>query len=149
MTYRWVAGVCLALVLLDRLFRAPNRARPRYYAEGNAALDKKQYPEAILGYRNAIKIDPRFGEARYKLAQALLASGDLANAAREYVRAAELLPENLDAHLNAARYLLLGREFEQARHARRPRRPDRAEERRRPHPARAARSPASRTCRRR
>jgi tetratricopeptide (TPR) repeat protein len=49
------------------------------------------------------------------LAQALMASGDVPNGAREYVRAAELLPDNVDAHLNAARYLLAGREFDQAR----------------------------------
>ncbi len=43
------------------------------------------------------------------------ASGDPQNAAREYINAAELLPDNLDAQLNAARYLLLGREFDRAK----------------------------------
>src|SRR5436853_7293064 len=79
--------------------------KQKFYADANAAFDNKHYPEAILGYRNAIKIDPRFGDARYKLAQALNATGDIANAAREYVNAADLLPDNVDAHLNAARYL--------------------------------------------
>ena len=105
MTYRWIAGVCLALVVVSGCSSAASR-KAKAYAEGNAALEKKQYPEAILAYRNAIKIDPRYGEARYKLAEAYTASGDPQNAARQYVNAAELLPENLDSIEGIARFVM-------------------------------------------
>ena len=74
MTYRWIAGVCLALVVVSGCSSAASR-KAKAYAEGNAALEKKQYSEAILAYRNAIKIDPRYGEARYKLAEAYTGFG--------------------------------------------------------------------------
>ena len=46
-----------------------------------------------MQYRNALQQDPRFGEARLKLADAYVQAGDPQSAYREYVRAADLLPE--------------------------------------------------------
>ena len=56
--------------------------KKRFFNQAEQALEKKQYKEAILAYRNAIKIDPRFGDARYKLAQ-VYGAGDTVNSARE------------------------------------------------------------------
>ena len=49
--------------------------------------------EAIIEYRNAIQIDPLRGDVRLLLADAYIETRDLGNALREYVRAADLLPE--------------------------------------------------------
>ena len=106
--------VCLIAALAVACSNAEAKKK-RFVEQADQALAKKQFKEAILGYRNAIKIDPRFGEARYKLAQAYVGDGDTVNAAREYVRAAELLPANLEANLKATQYLLAAREFDRAR----------------------------------
>jgi len=52
---------------------------------------------------------------RLKLGDAYVSVGDLRNALREYVRAADLLPDSADAHLKAGRLLLLARQFEDAK----------------------------------
>jgi len=93
----------------------PQKKKQAYLERGNAAFAKQQYAEAALDYRNAIKIDPLFGEARRRLAEAYERSGDLQNAFREYIRAADLLPDNADLQLTAAKYLLAAGLFEDAR----------------------------------
>src|SRR5687767_4973147 len=71
--------------------------------------------EAIIEYRNAIQADPRFGEARLKLADIYLRADEPQNAFREYIRAADLMPDNLVAQLKAGHLHLLGGDFEEAR----------------------------------
>ena len=58
--------------------------------------------------------DPRFGEARFKLAEAYTQEGDWKRAGREYIRAADLLPKDVQAQLKAGRYLLFARQFQDA-----------------------------------
>ena len=50
-----------------------------------------------------------------KLGDAYIATSDLRNALREYVRAADLLPNSVDAHVKAGKMLLLARQFEDAK----------------------------------
>src|SRR4029077_15895147 len=58
--------------------------------------------------------DNRFGEARSKLALAYIQTGDGSRALGEAVRAADLLPENVEAQLQAANLLILGGRFADA-----------------------------------
>jgi tetratricopeptide (TPR) repeat protein len=60
----------------------------------------------VIEYRNAIQIDPRFGEARKGLAKTLAALGDRTRALEEYVRAADLLPDDVDLQIAAGTILL-------------------------------------------
>ena len=78
------------------------------------AADKKD-PEAIVEFRLAEQADPRLGEARLKLADAYLRVGDAKNALGEYVRAADLLPQNVEAQVKAGRILLVARAFDEAK----------------------------------
>ena len=78
-------------------------------------FEQKKYAEAIVEYRNAVRVDPRFGEARQKLADAYGFAGNAQAAFAEQIRAADLLPDNLDAQLKASAYLLLARQFEDAK----------------------------------
>ena len=65
----------------------PERAKQKYFESGNRFFEEKKYTEAILQYRNALQQDAKFGTARYKLAQAYEAQGDVPNAVREFIRA--------------------------------------------------------------
>ena len=65
--------------------------------------------------RNAIQQDPRFGEARYRLAETYARLGDVQNAFEEYIRAGDLLPDQLDVQLKAAAALLLAGRIEEAK----------------------------------
>lgn len=69
--------------------------------------DQSQWPEAVLEYRLAVQTDPKRGDLRRKLADSLMQTRDRANALREYVRAADLLPNDVVTQLQAGDALLL------------------------------------------
>jgi tetratricopeptide (TPR) repeat protein len=71
--------------------------------------------EAVIEFRNAIQQDPRFGRARFQLAEAYAATGNPSGALQEYVRAADLLPTDNVAQTRAAMFLLVARRFEDAK----------------------------------
>src|SRR5436190_6560077 len=83
-------------------------------ASGDAYMAQQKYDAAIIEYRNATQQDNRFGEARYKLAIAYINAGDGPKALGEAVRAADLLPEDVDAQLQAANLLILAGRFADA-----------------------------------
>jgi tetratricopeptide (TPR) repeat protein len=82
---------------------------------GNAFFDDARYQEAIVEFRIALQADAKLGDVRRKLADAYVKVNDPRNALREYVRAADLLPQDADAQRMAARMLLLAGSFEDAR----------------------------------
>jgi putative PEP-CTERM system TPR-repeat lipoprotein len=81
---------------------------------GNQHAAQSKYPEAIIEYRRAVQADPRLGEARLQLAYAYASTGDGVNALREYVRAADLLPDNREAQQRAGAFMLLAGQFADA-----------------------------------
>lgn len=78
-------------------------------------VSQKKYKEAIIEYRKALQQNERLGEARLKLADVYSQIGDTQNAYREYIRAADVLPENIDAQLKAGAMLLMGNRFAEAK----------------------------------
>ena len=72
----------------------PEQVRQQFMDSGDAYVAAGKLPEAIIQYRNAVQQDPQFGAARAKLSEAYLGMGDRVNAAREMVRAADLLPSD-------------------------------------------------------
>lgn len=93
----------------------PEAEKRRFFESGEAYFAEQKYPEAIVEYRNALQHDPRYGDARYRLAEAYARLNDRGNAMREYVRAADLLPERVDSQLKAGGYLLIAGKWEDAR----------------------------------
>lgn len=110
-------SVALALAaLLGACSSDPAVKKQRFLESGNAYAEGGKLREAIVEYRNAVQIDPRFAEARVKLAAAYARIGDGRNALAEYVRAADLLPDRADIQVMAGTYLLAARETEGALH---------------------------------
>jgi putative PEP-CTERM system TPR-repeat lipoprotein len=93
----------------------PNLAKHAHFERGNAYVEGQRYEEAILEFRNAIQQDPLFGEARHRLARAYAAVNDSRNALEQFVRAADLLPHDRTAQLDAVKALLLARQATEAR----------------------------------
>ena len=93
----------------------PEKLKREYLASGDRFFAQKSYLEAIVQYRNAVAQDGAFGEARFKLADAYAESGDLRNALREYVRAADLLPKDVEAQLRAGNGLLAAGQYPEAK----------------------------------
>jgi tetratricopeptide (TPR) repeat protein len=95
--------------------RNPETAKREYVRSGDAFIAKKQLSEAIIQYRRAVQVDPLFGEARFKLGKALNDQGDPASAYAELVRAADLMPSDLDAQIQAGTMSLRAGQFQEAR----------------------------------
>ena len=93
----------------------PEQAKREHFDNANRFMEAGKTQEAILEYRNALQEDPRYGEARLKLAEAYQAVGNFNQARREFIRAADLLPQDTVAQVQASRYLLLAGQFEDAR----------------------------------
>jgi tetratricopeptide (TPR) repeat protein len=93
----------------------PQAAKLKHIARGDgyAAADKRA--EAIIEYRNAVQRDPLAGDARARLADAYARAGDGSRALAEYVRAADLLPDDTVVQLRASNLLLLAGRFADAR----------------------------------
>lgn len=108
-----VPAAC-ALALLVTACSDSEQRLARHLERGRSHMSQGKVAEAVIEYRNAIKADPRSGEARFELAKALEGSGD-PQAAREYLRAAELLPNRPDVQLRAGALLLEWSRFEEAR----------------------------------
>jgi len=82
---------------------------------GDSYFAKSNYYSAIIEYRVAVQLDATSGEARKKLGSAYLRVNDSQHALQEYVRAADLLPDDLDVQLTAGRLLHLAGQFEEAK----------------------------------
>ncbi len=108
-------AVSFAPLLAAACSTDPEVAKQGFLKEGDQFFEQKRYREAIVQYRNAIEVDGRFGEARYKLGEAYLQVGEPAVALAEYVRAADLMPDNTEAQLKATGLLLVTGQFEDAR----------------------------------
>jgi tetratricopeptide (TPR) repeat protein len=120
-TYRQVryprtVALVTAAVLLSGFGCSSDPAvdRQKYLESGNRYFDQGQYESAIIEYRNAIAVDARFGSARKRLGEAYARTGNAPGALEEYVRAADLLPDDVDVQLDAGSLLLAARRFDEA-----------------------------------
>ena len=95
--------------------RNPELAKRQYVASGDQYVAHQKYQEAALEYRNAIQQDSRFAEARLKLAEVSTRLGDTAQATREFVAAADLMPQDVAVQLEACQALLGAGKYEDAK----------------------------------
>jgi Tfp pilus assembly protein PilF len=63
-------------LLFSACARDPQKAKAKYLAEGQKYMKRGQYGDASVEFRNALRLDPRFVDAYYQLAQADLAQRD-------------------------------------------------------------------------
>jgi tetratricopeptide (TPR) repeat protein len=108
-----VIAISLTL-LLGACSRDPQKAKTKYLTEGQKYMKKGQYGDASVEFRNALRIDPRFVDAYYQLAQADLAQRDWPGAYASLGKAIELDPERLDARLDRGRLYLAAWQFDKA-----------------------------------
>jgi tetratricopeptide (TPR) repeat protein len=98
---RLVAVILAVLVGLASCSRDPNVVKKHYLESGNKYFDKGRYKEASIQYRNALKRDPKYGAAHYKLALVNLKSGDIGGAVSSLRRAVELIHDDQPDHWDA------------------------------------------------
>lgn len=91
----WVLAAALAMGMVS-CSRDPEIVKRKYLESGNRYFDKKQYKEASIMYRQALRRDPRYGEAHYRLALTHLRLNRIPEAVRSLRRAVELLPDRIE-----------------------------------------------------
>jgi putative PEP-CTERM system TPR-repeat lipoprotein len=114
---RFVAAIVIPAVVsiaTTGCGRSVEARKQAFLESGNRYFDKAMYKEAAVEYRNAVQLDDRFGEARARLAATYERLNDPAHALSEYVRAADLRPDDNLLQLAAGEYLLVARRFEEA-----------------------------------
>ncbi len=108
------ARLLLVLVAVVAIGCQDDASRLAGHAERGAAyLEEEQWTEAVLEFRNMLKIDPNDAAAHWGLAQALLGQKDLRKAYWELQETTRLDPANTEAHLRYGQFLLFGGETEQ------------------------------------
>src|SRR4029453_12591214 len=112
-----VAVVCLAMSLAgaSACSRDVEKAKREYVARGDRYMQDKNFDAAIIEYRNAVQQDASYGDAYRKLSAAYLSRGEKVDALRNAVAAANLLPDNADAQIEAGGMLLLAGKFVDAK----------------------------------
>ena len=83
--------VFLVIVMLAGCSLDPQKGKVKYLNSGKSYLKAGKYREASIQFRNPIKLDPRFAEAYYQLAQADLSLKEW-NAALASLRYTPLFP---------------------------------------------------------
>jgi tetratricopeptide (TPR) repeat protein len=104
-------ALVFACLVLFSCSRNPQKAKAKYLAQGQNYMKKGQYGDAAIEFRNALRIDPRFVDAYYQLAQANLAQHNWNAGYASLVKAIELDPTRLDARLDRGRLYLAARQF--------------------------------------
>lgn len=102
------AFVCAITVALGSAGCESKEARiKRYIASGDSYEAKRQYAEAIIEYRNALKADPTLADVQLKLGRTYLKAGDAADAVQAMARAADMRPADADLQIEAGSLQLL------------------------------------------
>jgi tetratricopeptide (TPR) repeat protein len=109
-----LSGLFVA-VLLTSSCSDPQTQKLQHVARGDQYVAEKRDDFAVIEYASAVKIDPKFGEARFKLAQAYERMNNLPAAGAEYIRAADALPDDRTAQLKAIQVLLSAARFDDAK----------------------------------
>jgi tetratricopeptide (TPR) repeat protein len=94
---------------------SPEVQKRRYVERGNAYAAEKRDAFAVVEYANAVRLDPKFGEAHLKLAETYERMDNLRAAFPEFIRAADALPDDRDVQIKATQILLMGGRFEDAK----------------------------------
>lgn len=77
--------------------RDPNVVKAKYLENGNRYFEKGKYKEALIMYRNALKKDPKYAEAYYRVGLTELRIRKPIDAARAFRRAADSDPKHQEA----------------------------------------------------
>jgi len=109
--------LCCLLALFFLLSGCSSDAekKARHYQKGMEYVAANDEKAAIIEFRNAVQIDPKYAEARYQLGLAYLKTNQAGEAFKELERAASLDPANIDAQIKTAELYFLGKKLKESR----------------------------------
>ena len=78
----------ILLVLLSGCSADPDKSKLKHFQKGMVYVKQDKPKAAVIEFRNAIQIDPKYADARYRLGLLYLESGDIKNAFKQLQRVA-------------------------------------------------------------
>jgi tetratricopeptide (TPR) repeat protein len=93
----------------------PETRRKKYMASGDEYMKQGDFAAAIIQYSNAVANVPKYGEGHLKLAEAYLANNQIKAAFPEFVRASDLLPDDIPTQLKTGHLLIKAGRFNDAK----------------------------------
>jgi tetratricopeptide (TPR) repeat protein len=117
MTLQRFAGHVLIALLLFSIPACsnPEQKKTKHFKRALEYIKLDDQKSAVLELKNAIQIDAKYADARYRLGLLLLKTGDPKGAFKELQRAVSLDPGNLDAGVKVAEFYLLSRNRKESR----------------------------------
>src|SRR5262249_23951588 len=91
--------ILIALTAAPGCRTSPAANKEKFLKRGEALLTKKDYPRAMLEFRNAAAAVPKDAEPYFRIELVYLESGDLRSAIRAFQKAIELNPQHKEAQL--------------------------------------------------
>src|SRR5439155_8519769 len=92
-------GVVVGLLLAAGCARSPEAKKARYLERGDRYFQKERYRDAILEYRNALRLDASNPRAVRQLGLAHFQLAEIGQALRYLLKAQEQSPDDLDVRL--------------------------------------------------
>ena len=89
--------------------------RAKFIERGKNYFEQEEYGKATLEFKNALQIDPQYGETYYWLAECEMTQKNIRQAFGYLNKAVELDPELLDAQVKLAYALRLAKQMDQAK----------------------------------
>ncbi len=120
MRKRYIVSIVMAALLVGfaGCTRNPDAAKRKYVESGMKYMEQKKYDSAVIEFKKALQIDPRYSEAHYELGQAERAQQHWAAAFKEFSMALDQDPNNTKAHLAVGHHVVAGRQIQRCRRAR-------------------------------
>lgn len=109
---RSASSLCLLLLAAGFLGcgTSPEAKGAKFLKRGQALLAQKDYPRALLEFRNASRAMPKDAEPYYQMGLTYLESGDAASAVHAFERATTLNPKHSAAQLKLAEFMTASRD---------------------------------------
>src|SRR5882724_4300014 len=107
-TRGWTILLVLGLLVVAGCSRSPEAKKAHHLERGDTYVAKEQYQEAILEYRNVLRVDPANERAIRQLGLAHYQLGELGQAFRYLQKAEELAPDVPDVRVKLGTIYFLG-----------------------------------------
>lgn len=111
-----LVGVTLAIAAFYLMpGSSPEVKRERYLKGGREYIAQSKINEAVIMFKNAVKVDPAYADSHHELGLALLRKADYRRAFGEFRRAADLNPEMVQTRYYLGNLYALSQDFPHAK----------------------------------
>src|SRR5450631_3727029 len=119
MRNRYLVTVATALMMVMLVVATgckanPEKAKKKYLESGLSYVDKKQYDAAVIQFKKALQVDPRYADAHYQLGLTFLRQQKVKEGYIEMRQTIDLDPKNAKAHLEMGNLLWSFKEYKRS-----------------------------------